>query len=615
VSEPAADLRWWKKDGDDVATTVHDAVRRIRANQEYRQSDDLLHASLFGDVQMLGFGAYTYARPTSTKGAQLSLNVVRNMVQAVVARIAAKAKPKPTFMTRAGDWELRRKARKLEKAVDGTFYQAGFYERAKLVFRDAAIFGTGVMKWGVDYNGKRVYCERTLPGEIVVDDSEALYGDQSARTYYHRRYYDKAVLSEIYPEHESAIMAERFADTDGRELGYDSTSDQILVTEAWRLPAFRGAKDGMWTRSIHGRLLEEPRAYTRDRPPFAAYRWEDGIAGWFGTGLAHELCGLQLEINDILDEMQELLHTIKGKWFVEEFSRVNASKLNDEGDGIVVYRGTMPVYVSPQVVPPELYQHLWNLVQKAYEIAGISQLAATSQKPGGLNSGAALRAYRDSQSERFLDRFQAWDEFILQNARLAVDSLRDLAEHCDEPVVISSRRGTAVEQIDFKENDLDDRVYELQVAATSSLPTTPAGKIAFAEDLGRMGIADPDELIELLELPDTDRFVRRRLATRQLVEDMLEEVIETGTYEPPEPYMHWPTAIKVAVESYLEYRRDKAPPERLDLVSRWIVQANLMRMKEQAEAAPPPPPGGPPGPPPGEMMPPEAGGMPPEMAA
>lgn len=611
MNQPVSDLRFWKKPTDEaIVETVVANVRRIRSDQEQREKDNLLYASLYGDVQMLGFGAYTYSRPSSKPQDQLSLNVVRNMTGAVVSRVAAKAKPKPMFLTKGGDWELSRKARRLEKAVDGTFYKVGFYEEAKLVFRDAVIFGTGVLKWGVDYDAGQVFAERVLPGELLVDDASSLYGGKAAKTYYHLRYYDPAVLAEIYPEHEEAIMALAAKSSEGEAIvGYSGTTEQILVVEAWRCPAFAGAQDGMWVRCIEGTLLEKA-PYKRTYPPFSVYRWDASLAGFFGTGLAHELCGIQLSINDHLDEIEDLLRAIKGKWFVEELSRVNPNKLNDEGDGIVFYRGTAPVYVAPNVIPGEVYNHLWNLVQKAYEVAGISQLAATSQKPSGLNSGVGLRAYRDQQSERFLDKYQAWDEFVLQSARLSLDAMRDLAEWTKEPLVISARRGHVLEQIDFKDNDLEERAYELQIMPTSMLPTTPSGRLAFVEDMGRMGVAEPDELLELIEMPDTDRFVKRRLATRQLVEDIMEAIVETGEYDPPEPFMHWPTALRVAVESYLEYRRDKCPPAKLELVSRWIVQARLMQKRAAAEEAPPPAPPGPPGPP-GPPMPPPGMGPPP----
>lgn len=601
------DTRFWKKKGDEIAEVVCSNARRIRTAQDYRRQDDLAHASLYGDVQILGFSPSAYSKPVETKCAPLSLNIVRNMVGACGSRIGAKAKSKPTFVTKGADWQLSRRAKKLEKVVEGTFSATKFYKKARLAFRDGAIFGSCHIKWDVHYEAKRVYCQRLLPGEWLVEDQEGLYGEEGVRTAYHSRWYDRVVLAEIYPEFEEFIMNCERSEEDEPEYGYDSTSDQILVREAWRLPSWPGAKDGLWCRVIPGKLLAE-RPHKRDYFPVASWHWDEALAGVYGTGLAYELRGIQLEINDILDEISEIGHAIKGKWFVEELSRVNTNELNDEFDGIVLYRNTAPVYVTPQAIPRDLYDHLWNLVSRGYELAGISQMSATSQKPAGLNSGEAQRVFRDNQSERFLDKFESWDEFTLQNARLAHDANRDLAEANEGKLVVSAKVGRGLRDIDFAANDLEENVYDLEIMATSMLPSQPAGKIAFAEDLARIGFADPEELVELIQMPDTERFIERRLATRKLVEEMLEEIAETGEFEPPEPFMHWPTAMKVAVESYLMFRRDKAPPEVLDLVARWIVLARMQMKKEAAEMAPPPTVPEMPGPMGGPMLP--AGPMP-----
>lgn len=599
MTDSKADTRFWKKEGDDIANTLCSNARRIRSKQDYRRTDDLIHASLYGDVEMLGFAPSSYSKPVETKGQQLSLNIVRNMVGACKSRIGAKAKSKPSFMTKGGDWALSRRAKKIEKAVEGTFSDVKFDPKSMLAFRDGCIFGTGSIKWDVHYEAKRVICKRLLPGEFLIEDQEGLYGDEGVRTAYYSHWYDKVVLAEIYPEFEEEIMNAQSSEEDEPEYGYDATSDQVLVREAWRLPSWRGAKDGMWARCINGKLLAQ-KPHKRDYFPVASWRWDDSLAGVYGKGLAFELRGLQLEINDILDEMSDMLRTVKGKWLVEELSRVNTNELNDEFDGFVMYRGTAPIYITPQVVPPELYNHLWQLYSKAYEIAGISQMAATSAKPAGLNSGEAQRQYRDNQSERFLDKFDSWDQFILQNARIAHDCMRDLSEHLNEEggLKVNVKHGNYLAEVDFGKVDiLEENIYELQITPTSLIPTTPSGKIAFAEEMTNLGWCDPEELVEIIEMPDTERLIQRKLATRKLVEDMFDEMAETHEFQPPEPFMHWPVAIRVAVETYLVWRRDKADDDLLDLVSRWVVLARMQMKKEAAEDAPPPPP-----PPPGANM-------------
>lgn len=576
------DSRWWMKEGDEKARCIQQTERRIRATQEGRRQQDLLHASLYGNVELMGFGVSSYARTMARTGTQLSLNVVKNMTGAVVSRIAAKSKPKPSFLTEGGDWALRRRAKKLEKACDGTLYKAGFYKKMPIMFRDCAVFGTGIAKVYADHDRKQVCIDRILGSELTIDEGEALYGDESVRTMYQRKYYDRQVLIERFPKSKADLTKDTgTGDDDIHEVGWDATCDQVLVTEAWHLPSGPNAKDGKWAIVANGVILDEDE-WTRSRFPFAPLRWDAPMVGWFADGLASELCGIQLELNDLLEELQEVHHTIKGKWLIEMMSQVNEQHINDEQDAILRYRMTKPEYVAWVAASPDVYQHLWNLYQKAYEIAGISQLAAQSAKPAGLNSGVAQREYADQQSERFLNLFNTLEEFVLDVTRLSIDSMRELAKEGGFKVKATS--GNFLETIDFRENDIEDNAYELKIFPTSMLPSTPAGRKEFVSDMSKAGILDPDELLELFDMPDTEKFSKRRNATRHLTEQMLEEMIETGEFMSPEPLMHLQTALKVAIASYLEYRFEKVPDDKLDLVRRWMVQVRFL-MKQAAAAA------------------------------
>jgi len=94
--------------------------------------------------------------------------------------------------------------------------------------------------------------------------------------------------------------------------------------------------------------------------------------------------------------------------------------------------GALPEYTAQiqaaATVQPELFNQLNMLYQKAYEITGVSQLAAASRNPLGANaSGAALREMTDIQSDRFaLTSFQ-YQQFHLDLAQLFIDEAKALA--------------------------------------------------------------------------------------------------------------------------------------------------------------------------------------------
>lgn len=617
MSERVTDGQWWlRPDGDektspkDIANRVLAVVKHIRGNQEHRKLDDLIHASLYGNLPLVGFGLGTYSQRSPT-ASRLTLNVVRTMVAAVVSKIAAKNKPKPKFIPEGGDYETREKAQRLEMFVDGVFYESGVYALLAKVFRDACIYGTGCLKI-TDGDG-RVDVERVIPWELVVDDGEALYGEP--RNIYHRRYYDRLVLKRLWASNDPE-MAEAInnapRDSEDAEYAYQTTADQLLVTEAWHLGEGEGVP-GRHTVCIENyTLLDEE----WEGPfPFAFMRWSEPLVGFFGVGLAEELRGVQSEINKLLQQIQRGHHLITGHYLVQHGGQVTTSMLNNDLAAIVKFKGAKPTYEAPQIISPEVYNHLWQLYAKAFEISGISQLNATGMKPAGLDSGEAQRVYQDIQTERFLEVGQAFEELVVEASRQVVRC----AKRVGGSYTVRAQDGGKLEKLSWSDVAIPEDLYRIRVHPTSMLPSTPAGKLAWMNDMLQSGHIPPEDVMDIVDLPDIEAYKKRRLAARKIIERNIAHMIKTGEFVSPEPFDNHQLALRLVNEAYHDARLDGVPEEKLELLRRYMADSEDL----DAQANPPPPmppeampPGPMPPPPMGPPMPPDGMPMPaPPMAA
>lgn len=605
------DGQWWRLEDYERAQGMVDVVRHIRSNQEYRKFQDLLHASMYGNTPMTGFGVGSTRRHVHST--RLSLNVARNMVGAVVSKIAAKSTPKPTFLTEEGDWELKEQAEQLEKFVGGVFYESGLQQEATDAFRDALIFGTGFLKV-YDDEGK-VRIERVRPMEIVVDDIEAT--DGKPRNLYHRKYFDRAQAKALWAtgDHADEIAAAIDAterDPEDTEFAYNTTADQVLITEGWHLGETESTP-GRHTIAVAGcSLLDEE----WDGPfPFAVMRWSKDIEGYFGIGLVEELRGIQTEINALLRDIQRGHHLIKGHWLVMQGTTLTA-QINNDLAAIVKYTGRPPEYQAPAIIAPEVYQHLWQLYAKAFEIAGISQLQATSQKPSGLDSGVALRAYNDIQTERFLEVGVAYEELIVETARLVVRE----AKRIGGGYKVRSIAGNAIETIAWRDvRDMDEGSYVIRVYPTSMLPSTPAGKLQWAQDMIKSGLIPPEDALDILNFPDTEAYNKRKTAARRSIMRRLTKMVREGIGFTPEPFDDLKLALPLARDFYHECVNDGVDEDRLDLIRTFLTTTqNMLTPKPPAApmgapagagapmAGPPMPGAPPPAPLPGPPAPPMA---------
>jgi hypothetical protein len=607
-SEQLSPAIWWLRDGlQKPHERLNAWVDHLQRLQSYRRRANLLHGTLYGALPTVGMAVNEYARTTPSARANVALNIVKNMVDSTVSAIPAKARPNLSFLTSGADFAKEHEAEQLERGTRGIFAQQKFDRKSKLCFRDALIFGTGFSFWYPDATpaAPEVCVSRMHSWCVIVDDAEAVYAD-GPRSMFARIYRDKAELAHLYPEYRDLIRASKIDPGDeDYGFGYDATANRAEVTYAWHRPSLPGAKDGRFTMALRNVTLEdEPwdglRCTLRGGPafPIVPIRWSDPMVGYYGVGLAEDLAGIQAEINKLLRRIQQGHHLITGHYLVENNSDVVISHINNDLSTIVRWSGIKPEYQIPSIIAPEVYEHLWALYAKGYEISGRSQMSAQAQKPQGIDSGEAIMRYSEIQTERDLDAAQRYEDFVWDNGMLAVEYAHDLSR--EEGIVYKVRvaESETYDEIDWSKLDSPDG-YELEAQPTSQLPASITGRIQTASDLNKLGTYDPEDLMEVMDMPDTAQITARKLASRRATERIIGRMIRDGVFVEPEPFLNLPEARKIAVDSYWVYQnKSKPPPEkRMRLLRDWIKRVEiLIRRSESNQAgntpnAPPQPPG------------------------
>ena len=572
---------WWQSDKSEVNSFVFDAVGFIDDKQEYRTTSDLRHLRLYSNAQLLGLSSSSYARAPSLSNSsvnRLALNIVHSMVSTIVSKIM-KNRPRPLFLTSGGDYTMKRRAKLLNKFVLGLFYGTDMYEMGEAACLDSCIFGTGFIK--IFEEDGDIRAERVFPHEIVVDDTEAIYG--KPRQMFQRKNVNKEVLASAFPEFEAQIRsANPPSDTDGNIN--EEVHDQVSVIEAWHLPSSRTAKDGRHVMCINNMcLLDEE--YRLPYFPFVSLRWSQRALGFWGQGIAEQLTGLQIEINKLLHTIQVAMHLVSvPKVFIERGSKVSKAHLNNEIGGVIEYAGTPPIFKTAQAVSPEMFNHLERLYNKAYEIVGVSQLSASSRKPTGLDSGRALREFSDIESERFLSFARAYEKMFLDASKIMVNMARDMYERGNKDFAVTSFSKTTMEKIKWGEIDLKEEQYVMQVFPTSLLPVTPAARLQTVEEMMRTGLINREDGLALLDFPDIESIQDLESAAMDDIERTIEEMIDNGVYTPPEPFTNLMLAMRKMNQAYIRAKLDNVPDSKLELMRRYVADAQaLISQARQAE--------------------------------
>lgn len=573
--------RWWLQDEPHLHIFAN--IKAIESNQAYRKTSNLRFFRLYANKEILGFASGIYSRTSATDTVtnRVTLNVVRSCTDSIVAKIA-KNRPRPIFLTE-GEFSLKQRAKKLTKYIDGAFDQANAYQYGQQAFTDSCVFGTGALK--VYYEDGQVKVDRVFIDELVIDDAEAMYG--KPRSMHQKRYINRDVLLDMYGDDETIrhkIMSAT-GNFPGENTQGKSTADLVVVVESWHLPSGPDAKDGKHLITIDNCTLSD-QPYECDYFPFVFLRWSEPLLGFFGTGLAEELVGIQIEINKILRNIQRAQHLVAvPRVYLNNQSKVISQHIQNAIGSIVKYAGQPPIFQTAQAMTPEIYNHLERLYQKAYEITGVSQLSATSKKPSGLNSGVALREYNDIETERFLIVAQRYEKFFLDLADLFIKVTQRAFED-DKSIQVKAKGKKFVDTIKWKDINLTEDKYAMKAYPTSLLPTTPAGRLEKVQELIQAGLIDKPQAMALLDFPDIESFSRRQTASIDAIELCITKILEDGEYFSPEPEMDLQLAIKIATAEYLRGKVENVPEERLLLLLRFKAEAQQLIELQQPVVEP-----------------------------
>ena len=292
IQEPA---KWYEEDKKELCKHVFAYERKLEKDQVYRESDNLKHARLYGSYATKGLNAHQYTRrntPSTARVPKVTMNIVQSMVDTVVSKIC-KNRPKPQFLTAAGDFSMQTKAKKLTKFIDGLFSSTSFYHLAQKAFLDACIFGTGAIKF-LEKDGN-ICAEKVFINEIITDDIESYYG--SPTQLHQIKYISRTVLKKMFPGND--IMIDESVSADNSFTSTANMGDLVKVIESWKLPSIKGSGDGKHSICTD-KVTLHCEEYTKSYFPFVFFRWGEMPVGFFGQGVAEQLVGLQSEINKIL---------------------------------------------------------------------------------------------------------------------------------------------------------------------------------------------------------------------------------------------------------------------------------------------------------------------------
>jgi hypothetical protein len=538
-------------------------------------------------------------------------NPVPNACDTLVAELS-KDPVAPMFVTANGSYDQRRTAEKLTAAWGWVSDRQGVLAKSRRAALDAIVAGCGWLR-AVEETDGSVSLERVYPGDVLIDDRACV--DEMPRELYLRRWVDRGVLWELYPD--ARQMIEDAGNNQDRYVWalnnpHSPTADVIELIEAWRLPSFQPferdgqsyeAGDGHWALAI--RCGGEERAglldhCAWDRPtfPLVGLRALAPSRGYWGLPLIDRPAASGLDLNKLYQRIAEALHHVAvPRVWVRDTAGQIVPKIQNTIGAVIRYTGNNPVqFQTPEAMTPEVYRHTERLEQNVYKDAGVSQMSATSTKEAGLQSGRAIRIARETQTLRWVTFADDYAGAMCTLALRWAEAEAAAAE--DYPDRKTAYRGPEGYQDEIRWERVSDDVSIMVTTPkpTSGLGNTPAARMQDIQDNVTAGVFTPEDGLRLHNDPDLESIKEERLGAENRIRKVLGGMLDGGPYVGPDPEMPLERAAQLALAKIHAATVQGCPAKRIDNVRRFKNEAFA---KLQA-ATPPPPPAPMPGP---EMMP------------
>jgi hypothetical protein len=578
------DDRWWQRSDCEPHEVVYEIARRLE-DTDTRRADNRRLRDLYADEAEGGFAKQTSCRRD---------NVVANAIDAVHSRLS-KNRPRPWVVTIGGDFDLTERAKLLTSWLDGEFERLNVYQHGEQALLEAEITGTGCLHVYERENRPRV--ELCYAEDIHVDTREEEH--DCVRTMYRLRAIDRQVLTELYPEKDQWIADAKGWDPedDDQRITSDSddTADLVLVIEAWRLASGKDSPGRHVIVVDNATLLDED--YDREDFPFVFMHWAKRPRRFWGIGLARRMAGIQQEIDGMAAHIAESFHLSTASVWVQNQAKIGVERIDNKPWRVYRYSGTVPpIFNTPSPIHPQFTDREEVLIRRGYEMQGISQLGAQSQKPAGIDSGRGLRTLHDIETERFLTQGRSYERLYIDLSTKLVRCAETIIEREPKADLEVLGGGRVLEAIDFGDAMFGDSPHHIRTFPVSSLSQSPQGRLKDIEDLVNLQvITDPDDVRELLDWPDLDRFNTIKSAKRDLARKIVDHAAKgKDTAGLVCPYVDLPYLVEYGTLIHNLAELEGASLDDLDNLRKALGMAeSLMRKQaEQAAAAAPMPPAG-----------------------
>ncbi len=620
---------WWTKydDDEEMANAMHRAKDAVDDDTADLQRE-IVKAMLAYDPAARSVPVHLVR---DRKGPKPRENLVAGVIDSWIAQVAHE-KPRTMFMTTGGSATEQKRTRDITHYCDAKNDEANTLAIRRKCLRDAGLHGLGHYRWVVDHTGKRIWCERTHPLNLLLDEPAGT--DARPVCMYIKHSFDKRTLMAMWPDHAEVISVLQHPNMTGSVIA-DPNADVVEVVEAWHLPSlpanaykdrdeYEAKTDGVHTFGVRGATFFKEKYLERDFPGvfMTAIPSDSGLRG---PSLYSRLKSLQNESDKLQAWYSNAMNIMSSpRWAMKVGDFAGAQMVNNIGALIKTKSGNPPTPLTARAMNPEVNERLAELRRIAFAVAGISEHFAGAMKTPNVNSGRQELITMDNRSRRLVEHVDMYERASVEGDYDLIKRTRELdawmrANDKGSLAILYKRKGVPHE-VPWHKLNVDDERLMVQAFPTSMAMRDPGTKLKMLGEWLKTGIITNDQYARLMDFPEIESEQRLMTAPRDWLEEAWDAALTGEEFMAPDAALDPKLVMQLTPRAILRAMLDGHTEAEVNRLRSWFKQAEVALKPPLPE--PPmdpmagglPPDGMPPegmGPPPGAMPPPGGPPMPP----
>jgi hypothetical protein len=510
-----------------------------------------------------------------------SENLIESIGESMVSK-ASSSPLKPTPVPHGRSYKVERAIRLVDQFQFGVWMQAKAEEAAIQGFLDGYTAGIGCVRVGFDPKKQELRDESVFFDNLVIDDRECAYRTLP-RTYRIRQVVPRGNIESLYGV-KLYDRGKRYHQE--RDIG----KDYEVIVEAWRLPDIHG-KGGRHCVAVAGQMvIDDPWKF--DWVPLAFFHWGDPISGFHPKSGIEQLVPYQVRqnsLNDAIEEAQDIV--CRPRILKHSGSAIDLTQWDNRAGRIMDYAGIKPEPFNWATNIQDLYQERERNAARAFSFMGLSEAFAQADLPPQVraDSSAGIREIRNMEDARHLRRWNRYQEFRLQIARLNLLVL-STSKGADAYSVVFHGGGhrANAKTIPYEAvKEVTSDKYTWTMEATPLSMVSPGATRELVRDWSSRGMGDEGEAQRMTGGINLTRLEELEMAA---YDDILRhlDILEDGGFEAPDEITNTSYGIKKVTANLLRLRNyDDVPPEVIDNHYAWILAATSIQQAAVAQQAAP----------------------------